>query len=164
MRISYIETSSTANGLGFRVAVFTQGCPIHCPGCHNPESWDPDAGRLFTEEDKQLILSELSKPYIAGLTWVGGEPTIYIDEITEISKLAKLQFPQKTIWLFTGYSWNHIKDTELVKYVDVAVTEPFILSKRDISANNPFRGSTNQKLIDVKKSLAENKEISFMLN
>lgn len=156
-----INNCDVANGNGIRCTVFVAGCNHHCSGCHNPESWDLNAGTTFTKETEEEILDVVRRPHIRGLTLSGGDPLHpqNRDELVSLVKRIKTELPGKDIWIWTGYEFEEIKDTELIKYCDVAVVGRFILGQRDISGNNVFRGSRNQRIIDVQNSLTENKLI-----
>ena len=149
MNFHRIESSNLSNGIGWRVVLWVSGCTHHCEGCHNSETWDFNSGKLFTKTELHKILDFLSKPYIKGLTLTGGDPLALQnrDEILNIVKVVKGEYPEKDIWLYTGYEYEEIKDLEILKYVDVLVDGRFILSQRDITL--PFRGSTNQKIIKL---------------
>ena len=153
MMYAKIEKNSIANGIGIRCVLWCQGCSVHCKGCHNPQTWCFDGGKDFNVNVIQTICSELSKPYIAGLTLSGGHPLEpeNIQECTALCMYLKLRFPDKTIWLYTGWLWEDISHMEIMKYVDVVVDGPYIEDQRDISLK--FRGSKNQRVIDVQKSL-----------
>lgn len=139
-----------ANGVGFRVTLFVSGCSHKCKGCHNKETWDENYGKLFTEDIKQQIFRELEKYYMNGLTITGGDP-LYpknITQITELCKEIKNKYPNKTIWLYTGYLYEEIKDLEILNYIDVLIDGPYIESLRDVSLE--WRGSSNQRIIYLK--------------
>ena len=151
------------NGDGLRVTCWVSGCNMGCFNCYNPQTWDFNSGIPFTEETTQEILYDLSKPYIKGLTLSGGHPLDpqNAPEVLKIVKRVKMVFPNKDIWIYSGYEWeNIIKDEtlrEILKYTDVLVDGAYIDELRDISL--PFRGSSNQRIIDVPKSLEQNKVI-----
>ena len=163
MNYEKIDKCSVSNGLGVRTVLWVSGCDIHCHNCHNQQTWDFNSGILFTEETMQEILYDLSKPYIKGLTLSGGHPLDphNAPKVLEIVKRVKMVFPNKDIWIYSGYEWeNIIKDEtlrEILKYTDVLVDGAYIDELRDISL--PFRGSSNQRIIDVPKSLEQNKVI-----
>ena len=155
MRYAGIIKNDFAAAPGVCVSFYTQGCPHHCPGCHNPESWNPNVGTKFTKETEEEIMDVIRLPYIRGLTLSGGDP-LYPqnrDELTTLVKRIKTELPDKDIWVWTGYEFDEIKDTELIKYCDVVVVGPFILEQRDISDANRWRGSRNQKIILIQESL-----------
>lgn len=163
MNYGGIYKTSIADGLGWRTVLFVSGCSHACPGCHNPESWDKNFGHPFTQETMDILIRELSKDEIDGLTLSGGDP-LMVDNREDVENLVrtlKTILPEKSIWLYTGYDWDEIKDLSLLNYVDVVVDGKFILAQRDITL--AFRGSTNQRIIDVQKSLKENKVVEFPL-
>jgi anaerobic ribonucleoside-triphosphate reductase activating protein len=162
MRYLAIKEDSIENGPGIRVSVFFSGCLPNkckygnCPGCHNPEAQKFNVCEEYTEATKQAILKAVSSPYIKGLTLVGGEP--YDQDMELITELCQeVKALNKDIWVYTGYEFDQIKDKELSKYVDVAVVGPFILEQRDISDANRWRGSRNQKVINMPESLKTGK-------
>ena len=168
MRYLAIYTDSISDGPGVRVSVYFSGCRPNkcksgnCPGCHNPEAQKFTVGEEYTDETEAYILKLCENPYISGLTLCGGEP--YDQDSEKITKLAKKfneKFTNKSIWAYTGYEFDQIKDKELSKYINVAVVGPFILDQRDISDNNRWRGSRNQRVIDLQKSL-ENGKIIYL--
>lgn len=160
MNYAQINKFDIANGPGVRVSLFVQGCPIHCPGCFNQETWDFNGGQLFTENSINEILVSMND-HIAGLSILGGEPLAdqNVITITWLATAFKQRFPDKTIWLWTGYEWPKIKDLEVMKYIDVCVAGPFDVTKRDLSLK--WCGSSNQQVIDVKKYRNANKSILY---
>lgn len=154
-----IYKSSIADGKGWRTVLFVSGCSHACPGCHNKESWNRNYGHKFNQETLNTLIKELSKSEIEGLTLSGGDPLMEYnrDKVEEICKTIKTILPEKTIWLYTGYEWDEIKKLNLLKYVDVVVDGKFILEQRDTTL--AFRGSKNQKIINVKDSLNQDKLI-----
>ena len=163
MNYEKIDKCSVSNGAGVRTVLWVSGCDIRCRNCHNPQTWDFNSGIPFTDDTMQEILYDLSKPYIKGCTLSGGHPLDphNAPEVLKIVKRVKMVFPNKDIWIYSGYEWeNIIKDEtlrEILKYTDVLVDGAYVDELRDISL--PFRGSSNQKIIDVQKSLVENKVI-----
>ena len=163
MNYEKIDKCSVSNGLGVRTVLWISGCNVHCKNCHNQSTWDFNSGIPFTEETMQEILYDLSKPYIKGLTLSGGHPLDphNAPKVLEIVKRVKMVFPNKDIWIYSGYVWEDIiKDEtlrEILKYTDILVDGAYVDELRDISL--PFRGSSNQKIIDVPKSLEQNKVI-----
>ena len=163
MNYEKIDKCSVSNGLGVRTVLWVSGCNIHCKNCHNQSTWDFDSGIPFTEETMQEILYDLSKPYIKGCTLSGGHPLDphNAPKVLEIVKRVKMVFPNKDIWIYSGYEWeNIIKDEtlrEILKYTDVLVDGAYVDELRDISL--AFKGSSNQRIIDVPKSLTENRVI-----
>lgn len=163
MNYEKIDKCSVSNGLGVRTVLWISGCNIHCKNCHNQSTWDFNSGIPFTDDTMQEILYDLSKPYIKGLTLSGGHPfdPINAPEVLKIVKRAKMVFPNKDIWIYSGYVWEDIiKDDilkEILKRTDVLVDGAYIDELRDISL--PFRGSSNQRIIDVQESLKQNQVI-----
>ena len=151
------------NGDGLRVTCWVSGCSIRCFNCYNPQTWDFNSGIPFTDDTMQEILYDLSKPYIKGLTLSGGHPLDphNAPEVLKIVKRVKMVFPNKDIWIYTGYVWEDIikDDTlkEILKRTDVLVDGAYVDELRDISL--PFRGSSNQRIIDVQESLKQNQVI-----
>ena len=160
-----IAPQSTHSGPGIRVTLYVSGCRNHCPGCQNPETWCFTAGKAFGPETEQEILNLLAKPYVAGLTLCGGEPMEEENQISLINFLAlvKSKYPEKSIWCYTGYEWEDFMvggrknigiTFALLRYIDVLITGKYIEHCKDITNNNLYRGSTNQRIIDCKASLA----------
>lgn len=164
MNYAEIKDCDIANGPGVRVSLFVSGCTHHCPGCFNEVAWDFAYGQPFTEETIQKLLAMLRPRYIRGLTLLGGEPFEPENQpgIVELLRRIKQEMPEKSIWAFSGYLFDkdilsgRLGDWEITKeylsYLDVLVDGPFIESKKNLSLR--FRGSENQRLIDVPSSLA----------
>ena len=154
MNYSAIKPVDIANGIGVRVSLFVSGCPHHCKGCFNAETWNYDHGDPFTEETVNQVIELLKPSWIGGLSLLGGEPLAVrnITPVTELVKDIKQALPIKTIWCYTGYLWEEVKDLPIMGYIDVLVDGPFIEAEKDISLR--FRGSRNQRIIDVRQSLA----------
>ena len=165
-----IYKDSISDGPGFRVSLYISGCRNHCPGCHNPESWNFNAGKLFDKQAIDEILDLCSKPYISGLTIAGGEPmeqenqAVLADLVNEV----KFRYPAKAIWCYTGYELDDLfpggkknckYTAKLLRNIDVLVVGPFILEQRDISDDNRWRGSRNQRVLDLPKTLETGKII-----
>ena len=163
MNYEKIDKCSVSNGLGVRTVLWVSGCDIHCKNCHNQSTWDFNSGIPFTDDTMQEILYDLSKPYIKGCTLSGGHPLDphNAPEVLKIVKRVKMVFPNKDIWIYTGYVWEDIikDDTlkEILKRTDVLVDGAYIDELRDITL--PFRGSSNQRIIDVQESLKQNQVI-----
>ena len=165
MRIAKIEKDSLNNGPGVRLVVWCQGCSIRCEGCHNPETWDMFGGREITDDDIEDIIQYLNKDYVSGITFSGGNPLEWYntDYVCCIAQEVRKRCPLKTIWLYTGLSLEYddiMKDARLFECLslcDVVVDGPYMKDKRSITI--PFRGSTNQRLIDVQKTFIEKKII-----
>jgi len=138
------------NGDGLRVVLWVSGCAHGCKGCHNRITWDPDSGLPFDNDAKEEIFTELEKDYISGLTLSGGDPLFPGNRscIENLVREVKDRFPDKTIWLYTGYDWETIKDLPLLQYIDVLIDGRFVESLRDSKLH--WRGSSNQRIIDVK--------------
>ncbi len=153
MRYHNITKDDMLNGDGLRAVLWTAGCPHRCPGCHNPVTWDENGGLEFDSIAKDELFSILDKPYISGLTLSGGDPLLPSNriELTELIKEVNEKFPDKTIWLYTGYLWKEVKDLELIKYIDVLVDGRFLENLKNTQFK--WRGSSNQRVIDVKKTL-----------
>ena len=153
------------NGDGIRVVLFVSGCSLHCKNCQNPQTWDKDSGIPFDEQARQEIFDELKKDYIAGITLTGGHPLEHynLDEVTTLCREIKTNFPDKTIWLYTGFVYENLlklyKENKLpvLNYIDVLVDGPYVESLRNISLK--WRGSSNQRVIDLQESLKQNKVI-----
>lgn len=159
MNYATIKNCDIANGPGVRVSLFVSGCTHRCPGCFNQVAWDFDYGEPFTEETVQSILNMLRPNYIRGLTLLGGEPFEPQNQpaIVELLRRIKTELPTKSIWAFSGYLYEDIvsgklgNTKEYLSYLDVLVDGPFILEKKNLSLR--FRGSENQRLIDIPKTL-----------
>ena len=164
MNYATIKNCDIANGPGVRVSLFVSGCTHRCPGCFNEVAWDFDYGEPFTQDTIDSIISMLKPAYIRGLTLLGGEPFEPQNQgaVVELLRQVKKQYPQKSIWAFSGYLFDRdilsgtLGDWEITKeylsYLDVLVDGPFIEAKKNLSLR--FRGSENQRLIDVPASLA----------
>lgn len=152
MRYHNITKDDMLNGDGLRVVLWVAGCSHHCKGCQNPITWDPEGGIPFDEAAKEEIYEQLDKDYISGITFSGGDPLHEAneDEITEFAREIKENYPDKDIWLYTGYEWEDIRDHEIMDYADVVVDGRFILAQRDVTLE--WKGSPNQRVIDVKKT------------
>ena len=159
MRYNKIRKMDISNGPGVRVSIFFQGCHFHCKGCFNPETWDFDGGKEFNDEVINHVLDLCSSDVISGLSILGGEPLNpkNILGTTKLAKTFKEKYPKKTIWLWSGYLFHeYIIDKEIANYLDVVVDGQF---KIDLSSPLlHYKGSSNQRVIDVKKSI-KNKEI-----
>lgn len=158
MNYGRIIKTDIANGVGVRVSLFVSGCRNHCKGCFNPETWDFHYGNEYTEDINNCILEYLRPDYIDGLSILGGDPMEpeNIDVVTKLCSLVKKQ-TGKSIWIYSGYFYENIKDYPIMNYVDILVDGPFIEGQKDI--NLKFRGSRNQRIIDVKESKKHNKLI-----
>lgn len=161
MRYHDITKDDMKNGDGLRVVLWLSGCRHHCPGCQNPVTWDPEDGLLFDETAKKEIEEQLEKPYISGITFSGGDPLFpgNVLEVTIYIKELKRRFPEKTVWLYTGEVWEDIHNMEALRYIDVLVDGRFEQEKKDNLLH--WRGSANQRVIDVKESLRCGKVVSY---
>lgn len=159
MRYHNITKDDMLNGDGLRVVLWLSGCSHCCEGCQNPITWDSEGGLPFDAAAKQEIFDELDKDYISGITFSGGDPLFYKNraDVAELIDEIREKYPDKTIWLYTGYEWEAIRDLPMMRKIDVVIDGLFVLSLLDKQLK--WRGSSNQKVIDVKKSLQnENKE------
>lgn len=158
-----ITKNDIANGEGIGVVLWVSGCNCRCSNCHNPQTWDFNVGQPFTEETMQELLFELSKPYISHITLSGGHPLEpqNADDVLKIVKRVKMVFPNKNIWIYSGYIWEDIitnpKLAEIMKYCDILVDGKYIDKLRDVTL--AFRGSSNQRIINAQKSIAANKVV-----
>lgn len=173
MNYAEIKTNDIANGEGVRTSLFVSGCRHHCPDCFNYMTWDFAFGNPFTEEIKEKIFKATEPEWIAGLTVLGGEPfepenqKVLLDFLKEFRK----NFPQKNIWCYSGFTFEEIigkepsraftdSSSELLSLIDILVDGRFIKEKKNIMLK--FRGSENQRIIDVKKTLAAGKVVIYL--
>ncbi len=157
MRYNVIRKMDISNGPGVRVSVFMQGCDFHCKNCFNPETWSFDDGKEITQETIDGVMNLCSENYIKGLSILGGEPMHpkNIEATTKLAKAFKEKYPNKNLWIWTGYSFDKdLKDKEVLKYVDVLVDGRYVDELHDPTLK--WRGSSNQRVIDVQKSLKNN--------
>ena len=175
-----IEHEDVCNGTGLRVVLWLSGCSHHCYNCQNPQTWNPDSGIPFDESAKQEILNELSKDYISGITFSGGDPLHEnnLDEVLKLVKQIRISFPEKTIWLYTGYAWEQLvysrmpsgvgkekeflnwnRRNEIISNIDICIDGEYVDNLKDLTLK--WRGSKNQRVIDVKQSLAQNKVVLY---
>lgn len=184
MRYAQIRSMDISNGEGVGVSLFVQGCPFHCKNCFNSETWDFNGGKEWTEETKNKFMELIDRPYIKRVSFLGGECLAEqnLDEVLSLIKEIRISFPEKTIWLYTGFCWNDImcsftglqadcvvldkKDIEawekrkkIISNVDILVDEEYIDEQKDLTLK--WRGSKNQHVIDVKQSLAQNKMVLY---
>ena len=172
MNYADIKTVDIQDGTGIRVSLYVSGCHFHCKGCHNQEAWDFNYGKKFDDSTIDYILELLGHSYIAGLSLLGGEPMELVNqqELQKLVKRVKEKFPNKTIWCYTGYDFEndimndmygkHDFTKNMLKYIDIMVDGQFIEDKKLVDLK--FRGSTNQRKIDVQKSLSEGKLVRLM--
>lgn len=185
MRYAQIRSLDVSNGKGCGVALFVQGCDRHCKNCFNPETWEFNGGKEWTEETKNKFLELIDRPYIKRVSILGGEPLAgqNLDDVLSLVKEIRISFPEKTIWLYTGFRWNYImnyqpvetddfdyieesyndglieKRKQIISLCDVVVDGEYIDEQKDLTLK--FRGSKNQHVIDVKQSLAQNKIVLY---
>ena len=181
MRFASMRNLDISNGEGVGVSLFVQGCDRHCFNCFNPDTWDFNGGKEWTEETKNKFIKLIDRPYINRISVLGGEPLAEqnLDEVLSLIKEFRISFPEKSIWLYTGYDfdllnskYNEYKYTpfaanadewltrwEIISNVNVLVDGEYIDEQKDISLK--FRGSKNQRVIDVKQSLAQNKVVLY---
>jgi len=175
MHYGNIKLNDIANGEGVRVSLFVSGCTNHCKECFNPETWNFEYGKPFTEQTEQFILDNLNSDFVNGLTLLGGEPMEPKNQAVLLPFVKKVRekYPNKTIWLYSGFrledellkpgAYPNCEHTlELLKNVDILVDGRFDRDLKKITLN--FRGSSNQRIIDVQQSLKENKVILSPLN
>jgi len=184
MRYAQIRSMDISNGEGVGVSLFIQGCPFHCKNCFNSETWDFNGGKEWTEKTKNKFMELIDRPYIKRVSFLGGECLAdqNLDEVLKLVKQIRISFPEKTIWLYTGFEWDQIMDIkviqpifsckdlenkiqnvlkrqEIIKQCDVLVDGEYIDEQKDLTLK--FRGSKNQRIIDVKQSLAQNKVVLY---
>lgn len=184
MRFASMRNLDISNGEGVGVSLFVQGCDRHCFNCFNPDTWDFNGGKEWTEETKNKFMELINRPYIKRVSFLGGECLAEqnLDEVLKLVQEIRISFPEKTIWLYTGFYWNDImcsfaglqadyvvldkKDIEawekrkkIISNVDILVDGEYIDEQKDLSLR--FRGSKNQRVIDVKQSLAQNKIVLY---
>ena len=175
MRICEILTADMANGTGMRVTVFVSGCLNHCKGCFQPETWDFDYGDEYTREIHDRIITELGKPYYDGITFLGGDPFERINQegVQGLIREIKEKMPEKTIWMYTGYLYDKdlvpggkryypgITD-EILDSIDILVDGPFMQERHSIMLK--YKGSSNQRIIDMKATRKKNEVVLSALN
>ncbi len=161
MRYNKIRKMDISNGPGIRVSIFMQGCEFHCKGCFNPETWDFKCGNEFTDETIEKVLDLCNYDHIVGLTILGGEPMhpVNIEGTTKLAKEFKKRFPKKSLWVWTGFQYEKIKDKEVFKYIDVLVDGQF---KAELfSPKLRWKGSSNQRVIDINETIKGGKIIEY---
>ena len=157
MRYASIRDMDISNGNGIGVALFTQGCHFHCKNCFNKSTWDFDGGKEFTKETCDKFMKLVNRPFIKRVSILGGEPLAKesVDDVCNVLK----QIKDKQIWVYTGYTFETVKNLEVMKYIDYLVDGQYIDELRDLKLK--FKGSSNQRIIDVQKSLKENKVVLY---
>ncbi len=167
MNYSGIKYSDMINGKGIRVSLFVSGCTHKCKGCFNKDTWDPEYGNPFTEKEENEIFDYFKKygSIAKGLSLLGGDPTYYKNTETLITFLKKFRanFPDKDVWIWSGFTWEQImsdkKRSELISLCDVLIDGKFMLEEKNL--NLKWKGSNNQRVIDVQKSLATNSIVIY---
>lgn len=183
MRYSSMRNLDISNGEGVGVSLFVQGCDRHCFNCFNSETWDFNGGKEWTEETKNKFMELIDRPYIRRVSFLGGECLAEqnLDEVLSLIKEIRISFPKKTIWLYTGFEWNllmskicqptfpdkdferiieiHKKRKEIISLCNIVIDGEYIDEQRDITLK--WRGSSNQRVIDVKQSLTQNKVVLY---
>lgn len=162
MRYNKIRKMDISNGPGVRVSIFVQGCTFNCKNCFNPETHDFNGGEEFTDDTIEKVLSLCEKDYVEGLSILGGEPMHpkNLEGVTKLAKKFKQKFPNKNLWAWTGFLFdNYLKDKEICKYLDVLVDGQYMEELHDPTLK--WKGSSNQRVIDVQNSLKEGKVILF---
>ena len=155
MRYHNITKDDMLNGDGLRVVLWLAGCTHCCKECHNPITWDSDGGLLFDDKARQEIFDQLDKPYISGITFSGGDPLHPANrmDVRRLMEEIKEKYPDKTIWMYTGDEWENILHYPMIKYVDVLVDGEFKADLKDTKIL--WKGSSNQRVIDVQASLKQ---------
>lgn len=163
MRFAQIRETDIANGEGIRVSLYVQGCHRHCPNCFNPETWDFNGGEKFDGNIEKVLIELINQPHIVGLTILGGEPLEAENrkDVSELLKKVKQCCQNKTIWLYTSFLYEEIEkfDEEILTYIDILVDGPFIDELKDRKLR--FRGSSNQRIIDVQMTLKKQEIVLY---
>ena len=175
MRYAQIRELDISNGEGVGVALFVQGCHFHCYNCFNPDTWDFNDGKEWTQDTEDKLIELANKPYIKRLSILGGEPLAdeNLDGVLHLANRFRLSFPNKSIWLYSGYTWSEIfndgvyltrdcagwKRREIVKKCEVLVDGRYIDSQRNVQAK--WRGSDNQRVINIQESLKQGKVVLY---
>lgn len=183
MRYAQIRSMDISNGEGVGVSLFVQGCPFHCKNCFNSETWDFNGGKEWTEEVKDKFMKLIDRPYIKRVSFLGGECLAEqnLDVVLDLIKEIRNSYPEKTIWLYTGFEWNslmskicqptfpdekfehdrniHMKRQKIISNIDVLVDGEYIDEQKDLTLK--WRGSKNQRVINVKQSIAQNKIVLY---
>lgn len=159
-----MRSMDISNGRGIGVSLFVQGCRAHCKNCFNSETWCFDGGKEWTEETKKMFLELASKPYVVRISILGGEPfePENLDGVIDLLKTVKEMYPDKEVWVYTGHNFDNVlksKESFALPYIDVLVDGKFIEELKDITLK--WRGSSNQHLIDVQKTLASDKIVLY---
>lgn len=152
MNYHNITKEDMLNGDGIRVVLWVSGCEHHCKNCHNPITWEKDSGLPFDDKAEDELFEALDKPFISGITFSGGDPLMPYnrDETMRLVKKCRKLYPDKTIWIYTGYHFEEVKDIEGLDMIDILAEGPFI---EDLKDNNiPWVGSKNQRVINIKET------------
>lgn len=174
MKYASIRSMDVTNGEGIGVALFIQGCPIHCKGCFNPETWDFNGGKNFTQKEESQLYQLLNKDYIVRCSILGGEPLVE-DNLKQLNRILctiKSNWPDKKIWIWTGYTWDELQERRknsfpdklfiTFKYSDYLIAGPFIEEEKDLTLL--WRGSRNQEIIDLQKTKKSGKKALYEHN
>lgn len=161
VNVAGLTKSSVVDGLGIRSVVFFQGCPRHCPGCQNPDTIPFTGGREMTVAELVQEIIAATTPLTKGITFSGGDPLAQPEALLETIKLLKQKNPNWDYWVYTGYTFEEVKDLPVMKHIDVLVDGPFIEAQKDLTL--AFRGSANQRLIDVPATLKNGQVILLKL-
>ena len=161
-RIIDYKAFNFVDGEGVRNSLYVSGCMFHCKGCYNAATWSFKAGIPYTKELEEQIMLDLAQPYVHGLTLLGGEPFLNTGILIPLVKRIRKELPEKDIWSWTGYTWEELMletpdKLELLQLVDILVDGRFDITKKNLMLQ--FRGSSNQRIIDVKKSLDQGKVV-----
>lgn len=180
MRYAQIRSMDISNGEGVGVSLFVQGCPFHCKNCFNSNTWDFNGGKEWTEEIKDKFMKLIDRPYIKRVSFLGGECLAdqNLDEVLKLVKQIRISFPEKTIWLYTGYAWEQLvysrmpsgagkekeflnwnRRNEIISNIDICIDGEYVDNLKDLTLK--WRGSKNQRVIDVKQSLAQNRVVLY---
>ena len=180
MRYAQIRSMDISNGEGVGVSLFVQGCPFHCKNCFNSDTWDFNGGKEWTEEIKDKFMKLIDRPYIKRVSFLGGECLAdqNLDEVLKLIQEIRISFPEKTIWLYTGYTWEQLvysrmpsgvgkekeflnwnRRNEIISNIDICIDGEYVDNLKDLTLK--WRGSKNQRVIDVKQSLAQNKVVLY---
>lgn len=161
MRIIRIDENNQVNGDGLRCVIWFAGCNHRCPGCHNPETWSFTSGHKMDFKDMVTITDQLQRQEISGITLSGGDPLYQEDDLALFLKQIKQQFPDKDVWCYTGFKYEDVSYMECLNYIDVLIDGPYEQDLNPGVGKVLWRGSTNQRIIDVKKSKLEDKVVLY---
>ena len=161
MRYAQIRNMDISNGEHIGVSLFVQGCRFCCKGCFNKETWDFNGGKEWTQEVEDKFFDLINRPYIKRVSILGGEPLADGNKLVVLDLIKKIKdkYPNKSIWLYTGYTFEEISSLNNLRYIDVLVDGRYIEEQKDLTLK--FRGSKNQRLIDIQKTLKENKIVLY---